>query len=341
MKKIILIFILLSNNYLFSYDLVGTGASFPYQFLKIAFEDYSNKHNLTINYNPTGSKNGFESLKKQEVDFSAVDMFLNDKLINSFPYPKDIIHVPICISGIGIGYNVKNIKNLNLTAKVLSEILIKKITNWNDKKIQKLNPKIKLPNLEIVVILRKGGSGSTYLLTQYLSKLNSLWKLSFGKSLEINFPGCILANNSSHMQKLLSQIPGSIGYVGYSYKKNNNFQFAAIENLRGNFIKPTIDSISNAANITLPKDSRASMINSNSNNGYPISSFSWIITYKNQNYNKRNKQKLIDLQNLLKWLTTDAQKLTTKAGYSPLPNNVREIATNILDTMTYKKIKNQ
>ncbi len=231
---------------------------------------------------------------------------------------------------------MQDIGELKLSAKLISEILIKNITNWNDKKIQSLNPNIKLPDLEIVVIIRSGGSGSTYLLTKYLSKLNLLWKNSFGTKLEINFPGCLLANNSQQMQKLLSQIPGSFGYIAYSYKDNDKFKFAAVENITGNYIKPSIKTITNSANTKLPNDSRTSLINSNAKNGYPLSSFSWIITYENQNYNNKEKLTHKELKKLLKWLVNDGQQYNKTTGYSPLPENAKKIANNIVNKISYK-----
>ena len=335
----IIIFLILFQSVLTAHDLTGTGASFPYKFLKSAFNKYKDHKNIEVKYTPTGSKSGFQSLKNQSVDFAAVDMFLNDDLIKSFPYPNELIHIPICLSGIGIAFNLNEISNINLSAKVISEILIRNITNWNDAKIKELNPNITLPDLEIIVILRQGGSGSTYLLTQYLSKLNAIWNLSFGSSLDINFPGCLFAKDSNQMQTLLTQITGSFGYLAYSYKKPKGFNFASIENIAGNFIKPSTKSISQAANISIPSDTRVSMINTNAQNGYPISSFSWIITYKNQNYKNKSKKNYENLKELLFWITSDGQKHTKITGYSPLPNNVKKISKKIIDSLTFNESK--
>ena len=336
MKKIIFLVIFLVSTNCFAIDLKGTGATFPYKFLKSAFDSYEKKNiDTKINYIPSGSKKGYESLKSQSVDFSAVDMYLKDELLKTFPYPNEIIHIPICVSGIGIAYNVKNVGTLNLSAKIISEILIRNITNWNDPEIKKLNPDKQLPNLEIIVILREGGSGSSYLLTQYLSKLNNLWKLTFGELLEIKFPGCILAKNSEQMQKLLSQVPGSFGYLAYSYKDGENFNFAAIENINGHYIKPSTKSISEAANIPLPTDTRISIIDSNSEKGYPLSSFSWIITYKNQNYNTKNLNKYTELKSLLTWIVQNGQSHTEKTGYSPLPQKAKLAAKNVIEQLYF------
>jgi len=223
--------------------IIGSGANFPHPFLKEAFDQYSTSMNVSINYTPHGSKNGYIDLKNQEVDFAAVDLFLSDKLINQLPEPRDILHIPITLSGIGIAYSLPNIQDLNLTPTVLAELLIGKITHWNDPKIQALNPNSSLPNLKVIRITREAGSGSTYILTQYLSFLNSAWKQSFGVSSTLEIPGTLRAKNSQEMGELIAQIPGSIGYIGIAYQKLFGLSFAAMQNSAGLFIKPTLNFI--------------------------------------------------------------------------------------------------
>ena len=339
----LLLILILSSINIYSTHFNSSGASFPYKFLQSSFNSFSEKNNISVHYSTVGSKQGYLDLKNEKVDFSGVDLFLNDTLLSNFPENKEILHIPICLSGIGIAYNIPNVGNIKLTAKIISQILLGQIKTWNHDSIKIINPKLKLPDLDIIVILRDKGSGSTYILTQYLSSLDLSWKNSFGISSTLFIPGTLVARDTSSMGKLISQIPGSFGYIGYSYAKDYNLTFAKVENSAGYFIEPTNKSISKSADIKIPKDARISLTSSSSKFGYPLSSFSWLILYKEQSYNKKTLEDTIQLKSLLTGIVTTEQEKIQDLGYAKLPYSVRQVAIDNINSITYKnkQIKNQ
>ena len=321
-------------------EIIGSGASYPYTFLKDAFKQSDKKHKIKFKYTPNGSKNGFFELKDKKVNFAVVDLFINDKLLATFPKNTEIIHIPVTLSGITIGTHVPGISDIKLTAQIFAEILIQKITNWKDPKIQELNTNLDLPDLEIIPIIRQGGSGSTFILTQYLSFMIPAWKNSYNVDPNLNIPGTLQAYNTQMMKKLLNQIPGSIGYLGFgSVENSDKFSIAHMENLKGDFIKPSLDSISLAATMKIPNDTRVSCIYTDTPNAYPLSSFSWLILDKELSNSFKSKRDAKKFKNFLKWITSDAQSNAKSLNYAPLPENVIKLSSINIDSLTFKTKK--
>ena len=332
-----LIFLNFLTSLLFSsINFNGTGASFPFKFYDAIFSDYQDKKNITVTYTPNNSRHGFMALKSQSVDFSGVDLFVNDSLIKTLPEPKQLLHIPTCLGGIGIAFNIDGLNALNLSSKVLSKIILQEITNWSDPAIQGLNPDVSLPDLEIVVITRQGGSGSTFILTQYLSDMHDAWGAQIGTNSSLDLLNTLQAKTTTHMGKLISQIPGSIGYLAYNYGADFSLKFAAIENKSGNFITPNTASVSESANTEIPADARVFCTGTMSKNGYPLSSFSWLILYQEQSYNNRTKKEAKALKKFLKYIVKNGNNYADSLGYAPVPDAAKNVSLSILNTMTFK-----
>tara|TARA_Y100001970_G_C14102279_1_gene786136 strand:+ start:188 stop:1234 length:1047 start_codon:yes stop_codon:yes gene_type:complete len=317
-------------------EIVGSGASFPYPFLKSIFKEYSAQTNIPIQYEPHGSKNGYVDLKEQRVDFAGIDLYLSDSLIEQMPEPRDILHFPITLSGIGIAYSLPNRPEVQLSTQVLANILIGRIQYWDDPAIQGLNPDIALPHMKIIVITRSKGSGSTYVLTQYLSYLNPAWEASFGVSSVLDIPGTLLAKNSDDMAQLLQQIPGSIGYIGTAYQNEYSLQFAAMENSSGAYILPSQDSLQAAARLPIPEDGRISCIFTDVESGYPLTSFSWLIVYQDQYYQDRSKKQAQQMAHFLNWFVRHSARISERHGFPVLPENALAINESHLNKLRYK-----
>ncbi len=334
--SVVLLCIFLSFSSVSFAKISGSGASFPYPFLEEVFKVYKSQHNITVEYKPHGSKNGYLDLKQQNVDFAAIDLYLNDALMEQLPHPTDILHFPITLSAIGMAYSIPGVSNLRLSPELVSEILIGRITHWDAPAIQALNPNIQLPHLKIILITRAKGSGSTYVLTQYLTYLNPAWKSSFGVTAELNIPGTLIAKSSDEVGELLSQIPGSFGYIGTAYQRPYNLSFAAMKNAAGNFVYPSLDSIKEAATLSIPKDGRISCIFTDAPQGYPITSFSWLILYQEQFYQKRSKKHAEKIVHFLKWMITYSPNIADQLRLPSLPENAQQTNQNLLKQLTYK-----
>lgn len=316
-----ILFLLLSFTPAFSVknatDLQGSGASFPYPFFQKAFSEYTLLHNRLVTYSPAGSKAGYTDLKNRTVDLAGLDLFLSSRHMSHLP--GAVLHIPITLNGIGIAYHLDTSVPLRLTASLLSRILIGDITHWNHHDIATLNPTVVLPAKRIVVITRAGSSGSTFILSQYLSYIDTAWKTEFGTLSTFEPAGTLQAKTSDDMAALIRQIPGSIGYISFGYQKPYELTFAAMENKTGAFIKPHLDSITAAANVPLASDGRTSCIYTIHPTAYPLTSFSWLVLYQNQAYDRRTKNKAQALYHLLSWMLTDGQRYAPTMGYSPLP----------------------
>ena len=201
---------------------------------------------------------------------------------------------------------------------------MQEITNWSDPAIQGLNPDVSLPDLEIVVITRQGGSGSTFILTQYLSDMHDAWGAQIGTNSSLDLLNTLQAKTTTHMGKLISQIPGSIGYLAYNYGADFSLKFAAIENKSGNFITPNTASVSESANTEIPADARVFCTGTMAKNGYPLSSFSWLILYQEQSYNNRTKKEAKALKKFLKYIVKNGNNYYLNAEKAIINQNIED-----------------
>ncbi len=340
MKKIIIVFIglclVLFSRFGISsnFTILGAGATFPYPLYDKWFHVYENITGIKVNYQAIGSGGGIRQLINRIVDFGATDAFMsNDELHVA---PAEILHFPTCIGAVVITYNLPRIPTLRFTPDILADIFLGKITKWNDKRIVEVNPNIKLPNMSIVVVHRADGSGTTFIFSDYLSKISEEWKKEVGVGKTLNWPVGLGGKGNPGVSGLVRQIPGSIGYVELIYAKQNKMPVGLIENKAGHFIKPTLKSISLAANIRLPDDTRMSITDTNAPYGYPICSFSWIIFYKEQFYGGRSLKKAKALAKLFWWMIHEGQKYNERLLYARLPHTVIKKAELIIKNMTYK-----
>ena len=315
-------------------SLSGAGATFPLPFYNMAFQKYTETTGVKVSYGGVGSGAGIKSLTDKVVDFGASDAFLSDKELAAMPAP--VVHIPTCSGAVVVAFNLPGVKAISLTPDVLVDILLGKIKNWNDAALKKLNPKVSFPDMAITVVYRSDGSGTTNMFTDYLTKVNKEWSSKIGSGKSVNWPVGVGAKGNPGVAGTISQTTGALGYVGSEYSFAQNIPTAYILNKAGKFIRPTISSISAAGQGTIPADTRVMLTNSDATLAYPIAGFTWILIYKDQNYNNRTEAQAKETLKLLNYmLDADAQKIASQVNYAPLPEAVVKKAKAILKTVTY------
>jgi phosphate transport system substrate-binding protein len=314
-------------------ELLGAGATFPYPLYSKMFDVYNNEKGVKINYQSIGSGGGIKQLQNKTVDFGASDAPLSDAEMGQMPTP--IVHIPTCLGAVMITYNLPGDPKLKLTADVIADIFLGNITRWNDKRITDLNQDVKLPDLAISIIHRSDGSGTTYVFSDYLSKVSPVWNTKPGKGKALDWPAGIGAKGNEGVGGMVKQTPGSIGYVELAYVMQNKMASAEIKNKSGIFVEASIKSISAAAAVTLPEDLRVSLTNTDANDGYPISSFTYILVYLNQSYDNRTMAKAKETISLVNWMITDGQKYAAPLIYAPLPKEAAASAMKQLKKVNF------
>ncbi|RZT91388.1 phosphate transport system substrate-binding protein [Ancylomarina subtilis] len=322
------------NNEKKTKALTGAGATFPQPFYNTIFKTYTKSKGLLVTYGGIGSGGGIRSLKDKIVDFGATDAFLSDKKLSEMP--GNVLHIPSCLGAVVAAYNIPGKPELKFTPELMEGIFMGKITNWNDAKIAQVNPGANLPDLAITVVYRSDGSGTTFIFSDYMSKVSSEWKEKIGAGKALQWPVGIAAKGNPGVAGTISATEGAIGYIGSEYAFAQSIPVASIQNQAGNFIKPSVESVSAAAAGDIPDDTRVTLTNTTAEQGYPISSFTWLILYKEQAYNGRSKDQAMQTKQLLKWVIgQEAQIQTSKVHYAPLPEKAVLKANKILDLMTY------
>jgi phosphate transport system substrate-binding protein len=320
-------------------SLTAAGATFPMPFYNLAFKKYGESSGISLTYGGIGSGGGIRSLTDKVVDFGATDAYLSDK--DNSAMPAEVVHIPTCMGAVVVAYNLPGIEDLKMTPELLENIFLGTITKWNDPKIKAINTDLKLPNMNITVVYRSDGSGTTYIFSDYMSKVSKLWEEKVGTGKSLNWPVGIGAKGNPGVAGTISQSTGSIGYIGSEYAFAQKIQYAFLKNSSGNFIKPDTKAVSSAAKGEMPADTRIMITNSSDPKAYPISGFTWIILYKEQSYNRRSFEQAEAIVNFLSWLVnTDAQAIAESVNYSPLPSEVSSLAKELLSTVTFdgKKI---
>ncbi len=310
----------------------GAGATFPYPIYSKWFDEYSKINPAVLfNYQSIGSGGGIKQITAKTVDFGASDGPMTmDQLTQA---PGRIYHIPTVMGAVVIAYNLNGVANgLKLSGDVLADIYLGKITQWNDPRITEQNAGVNLPSTSIVVVHRSDGSGTSYIFTDYLSKVSSEWKGKVGKSTSVNWPLGLGGKGNEGVAGLLKQTPGGIGYVELAYAKENNLPYAFMKNQSGAYIEPTLASTSKAADgAAIPDDFRASVVNSPNPESYPIASFTWLLIYKQMDNHVKGKA-IVDF---IKWAITDGQKYAEDLDYAPLPPNVVELIQQKLNQVKY------
>ena len=314
-------------------ELSGAGATFPLPFYNVIFEQFSLLNGDAVAYGGIGSGGGVRNLRDKIVDFVGSDAFLTDKEMADMP---EVLHVPTCMGAVVLAYNLEGVGELNLSGEVIADIFAGNIKMWNDERLAALNPNAQLPAEAIIPVFRSDGSGTTFVFTDYLTKASPMWKEKFGAGKSVNFPSGQAAKGNPGVAGVIKQTRNSIGYVGSEYAFAQKIAYAKVQNLQGEFVEPTSTSISAAASGDIPADTRCSITNSDAAGAYPISTFTWMIVYKEQNYSDRSKEQAIATLDLLKYILSDeAQGITSEVHYAPLPKKAKEQSMKNLHTVTY------
>ena len=314
--------------------ITGAGATFPQPFYNKIFKTYTKEQGLLVTYGGIGSGGGIRSLKDKIVDFGASDAFLSDTKLAEMP--EEVLHVPTCLGAVVAAYNLPGKPELKFTPELMEGVFMGKITNWNDAKIAAVNPGVSLPDLAITVVYRSDGSGTTFIFSDYMSKVSAEWNEKIGKGKALLWPVGIGAKGNPGVAGTISQTNGAIGYIGSEYAFAQGIPVASLQNAAGNFILPSVESVSASAKGEMPADTRVSLTNTEAADGYPISSFTWLIIYKEQNYNNRSQDQAAQTIKLIDWaVSADAQKETTKVHYAPLPEAAVAKAKAVLSKVTY------
>ena len=314
-------------------EIIGAGATFPYPFYSKVFDVYNKEKGIKVNYQSIGSGGGIKQLQNKTVDFGASDAPMTDEELSKSP--AAIVHIPTSLGAVVITYNLPGNPTLKFTPEVLADIFLGKINKWNDNSIAAINPGVKLPDLAISVVHRSDGSGTTYIFSDYLSKINATWKTKPGTGKSLDWPVGLGAKGNEGVSGLVKQTPGSIGYVELVYALQNKMPAAMLKNKAGNFVAASLQSSSVAAAIDLPADMRVSLTNTDSPEGYPISSFTYLLLYKDQSYDKRSEASAKATIDLVNYLIHDGQKYAESLGYAPLPATAVAKAEEILKSVTY------
>jgi len=314
--------------------LSGAGATFPAPFYNIVFKNYSQSSGNNVTYGAIGSGGGIRSLTDKTVDFGASDVFLSNEEIKEIG--ADVIHIPTALGAVVLSYNLPSVKGLKLNSEIISDIYLGKIKNWNDAKIKAINPDQNFPDKTITPVYRSDGSGTTFVFSDYMSKTNIAWSQALGTGKSLKFTEGVAAKGNPGVAGVISETQGSIGYIGSEYALALNLTSALLENSSGNFIEANDKSISASANIDLPADTRAMITNSPEASAYPISTFTWIIVYKEQSYNKRTENTAKALVGLLDYIISDeGQQVAIKTHYASLPPSAVEKTKVLIQSMRY------
>ena len=314
-------------------ELSGAGATFPLPFYNVVFENFSQVNGDVVAYGGIGSGGGVRNLRDKIVDFAGSDAFLSDKEMAEM---APVVHIPTCMGAVVLAYNLDGVKELKLSGEIIADIFAGNIKMWNDERLAALNPDVKLPNESIIPVFRSDGSGTTFVFTDYLTKVSPMWKEKFGAGKSVNFPSGQAAKGNPGVAGVIKQTKNSIGYVGSEYAFAQKIPYAKIKNQRGEIVEPNAASISAAASGVIPTDTRCSITNADAKGAYPISTFTWMIIYKEQNYSDRSKEQALATLDLLKYILSDeAQNITSEVHYAPLPAKAKELSMTNLKTVTY------
>jgi phosphate transport system substrate-binding protein len=305
----------------------GAGATFPYPIYSKWFDEYAKVDpSVRFNYQSIGSGGGQKQITAQTVDFGASDGPMSDD--NLSKAPGKILHIPTVAGADVVAYNLPGNPALKLDADTIAGIFLGQIKKWNDPKIVALNSGAKLPDKEIVVVHRSDGSGTTYIWTDYLSKISPEWKSKVGTNTSVNWPTGIGGKGNEGVAGQIKQTPGALGYVELIYAVQNKMPYAEVKNSAGEFVKPTIESVTAAlATANIPDDFRFSMTNAPGKEAYPIAGATWLLVYAQQKDAAKGK-KLVEF---LKWAAKDGEKMAKDLLYAPLPDNLQQRVLKRID----------
>jgi phosphate transport system substrate-binding protein len=305
----------------------GAGATFPYPIYSKWFDEYAKVDpSVRFNYQSIGSGGGQKQILAQTVDFGASDGPMSDD--NLAKAPGKLFHIPTVAGADVVAYNLPGNPALKFDADTIAGIFLGQIKKWNDPKIAALNPGVTLPDQEIVVVHRSDGSGTTYIWTDYLSKVSPEWKTKVGTNTSVNWPTGIGGKGNEGVAGQVKQTPGALGYVELIYAVQNKMPYADIKNAAGEFVKPTLESVTAAlATADIPDDFRFSMTNPPGKGAYPIAGATWLLVYEQQKDATKGKK----LTEFLKWAAKDGEKMAKDLQYAPLPESLQQRVLKRID----------
>jgi phosphate transport system substrate-binding protein len=313
-------------------ELIGAGATFPFPLYSKMFDEYNKLCGVKVNYQSIGSGGGIRQIQEMTVDFGASDGTMTDQQ-KAQAKGGAILHVPIVAGSEAVVYNFPGITNgtLKLTPDIIADIYLKKIKKWNDDRLTALNPGLTLPNLDIAVVHRSDGSGTTFIWTNYLAKVSKEWADKVGFATSVNWPGDIGGVGNEGVANQVKQIPGAVGYVELAFALQNKMSWAQVRNAAGNFVEPSLERTSAAADVaSLPDNMEILLTDSPNPEAYPIAGFTWLLVYANQKDPTRGDA----IVRMAWWMTHDAQKYATPLQYAPLKGEAVQKTENLLKTVT-------
>jgi len=309
----------------------GAGATFPFPIYSKWFNEYAKiDPSVRFNYQSIGSGGGQKQILAETVDFGASDGPMSDE--NLAKAPRKLLHIPTVAGADVLSYNLPGDPKLKFDGPTIAAVFLGTITKWNDPAITGQNPSVALPDMDIVVVHRSDGSGTSYIWTDYLSKVSPDWKAKVGKGTSVSWPTGLGGKGNEGVSGQIKQTPGAIGYIELAYANQNKLPFADIKNAAGNYIAPSIDSVTDAmATAVIPDDLRFSITNPPGEKSYPIASATWLLVYETQSDPAKGK-KLVEF---LKWAYQDGEAMAAALLYAPLPDSLRERALEKVKSIKY------
>ena len=299
----------------------GAGATFPYPLYSKWFSEYHNQHSdVQVNYQSIGSGGGIRQVQAGTVDFGATDGPMTDEQIAASKVK--VLHVPTVLGAVVPAYNIPGVtQEVKFTPEILAGIFMGKISNWTDAAIAKANPDIKFPNQSITVVHRSDGSGTSYIFTDYLSKVNSDWQGTTGKGTSVKWPVGVGGKGNEGVAGMIRNLPGSVGYIELIYALQNKIDYGSVKNSSGQFIKASLDSTTAAAaGVKMPADFRVSITNPPGKTAYPIASFTWLLVPTNATDKTKGKM----VKDMVLWALENGEGMASGLSYAPLPKEVVE-----------------
>ncbi|RDI96055.1 phosphate ABC transporter substrate-binding protein PstS [Meiothermus sp. QL-1] len=335
----------LASTGLAQVSLTGAGATFPFPVLSKYFDEYLKVTNnqVRVNYQAIGSGGGQRQFIEQTVHFGVSDNPLNDQQMADIRRNtgSPALNIPFVLGAVVPTYNLPGVtQRLNFTGELLADIFLGNIRTWNDPAIARLNPGVNLPALPITVVHRSDGSGTTFVFTDFLTKVSPEWAQKVGRGNSVNWlaPNKVGGRGNEGVAGVVRNTPGAIGYNEVTYAIQNRIQYGAVQNKAGRFIMADLASITAAANVVLPGDARISLTNTNAPDGYPISSFAYILVYEQLDKNKafRSEAEARAFVQLLKWIVTEGQKFNEPLTYARLTDVAQARALALISRITYQ-----
>jgi phosphate transport system substrate-binding protein len=313
--------------------LTGAGATFPNPIYTKWFDAYAKRTGVRINYQSIGSGGGIRQFTEGTVDFGATDGPMSESQIGAVN--GNVLHVPTVLGAVVVTYNLPSLgdKKLRFDGAVLVEMFMGRIAKWNDKRIAALNPGVKLPDLDLVIVHRSDGSGTTYVFTDFLNKFSREWRDKVGYATSVNWPVGLGGKGNEGVTQQVKQVEGAVGYVELIYALSNGLPYGVVKNAAGSFVEPTLESVTAAAGgvkLKADTDFRVSITNPEGPNAYPIASFTWLLVHKDG----KDPAKARLIKDFLTWMIgAEAQRMATELHYSPLPEEIVSIIEARLPTL--------